>query len=64
MYVLTQHTSTAIVRAYRVDEDQNIWVELIHGTKIALSPDEAQKLVVGLQRELAAVEAEKRGVAA
>lgn len=64
MYILTQHISAANVRAYRIDEDQDIWVELAHGVKIALSPAEAQKLVAELQRELAVMAAAARGVAA
>jgi hypothetical protein len=64
MYILTQHTGTIAPRAYRIAADQDIWVELIPGSKIAMSPAEAQQLIAELQRELAKVEAEARGVAA
>lgn len=64
MYILTQHISGTAPRAYRIDADQDIWVELAPGQKIAMSPAETQKLIVELQRELAAVEAIARGASA
>lgn len=63
MYILTQHTSATAPRAYRIDADQDIWVELALGQKISISPAEAQTLVVELKRELAAVEAQARSEA-
>lgn len=64
MYILTQHTSEKASRAYRIHGDQDIWVELAPGQKIAMSPAEAQQLVAELQRELAAVETVVRRAAA
>ena len=64
MYILTQHTSDTAPRAYRIKEDQDIWFELAHGAKLAMSPAEAQQLIAELQRDLAAVEAIARRDAA
>ena len=64
MYILTQHTDSATPRAYRIDGGSEIWLELVPGTKLAMEPAEAQKIIAELQRELAAVEAQARGVAA
>lgn len=64
MYILTQHTDDSSPRAYRLDDERDIWLELVHGTKLAMEPAEAQKIIAELQRELAAVEAMARGVSA
>ena len=64
MYILTQHTADTAPRAYRPAGDTDIWVQFAPGAKIALTNAEAQRLIAELQRELAAVEAEARGVAA
>jgi hypothetical protein len=64
MYILTQHTSDAAPRAYRISADHDIWVELAPGQKISMSPAKTQKLIAELQRELAAVEAAARGASA
>jgi hypothetical protein len=64
MYILTQNTHPAMPRAYRLDDERDIWLELVPGTKLAMEPAEAQKIIAELQRELAAVEAMARGDAA
>ena len=64
MYILTQHTSDKAPRAYRVSDGKDIWVELAIGQKIAMSLAETQQLIAELTRELAAVEAMKRGMTA
>jgi hypothetical protein len=64
MYILTQHTHPVTPRAYRLDGGSEIWLELVHGTKLAMEPAEAQTIIAELQRELAAVEAMARGNAA
>ena len=64
MYILTQNDRTAVPRAYRIEGGSEIWLELVPGTKLAMEPAEAQKIIAELQREVAAVEALARGVAA
>ena len=64
MYILTQHTDSATHRAYRIDGGSEIWLELVAGTKLAMEPAEVQLIIAELQRELAAVEAQARGVSA
>lgn len=64
MYVALHHIDDVPVRAYRVKDDGDIWVQLTNRVKISLSCAEAEQLIAELTRELNAAKAEARGVAA
>lgn len=65
MYTTTIHFSDSTFRASRHAGDPGcIWFRNDDGLSVSVSCAEAAQLVAELQRELAAVEAEKREVAA
>lgn len=64
MYVALHHFADVPVRAYRVKDDGDIWVQFTNRVKISLSCAETEQLIAELTRELNAAKAEARGVAA
>ena len=64
MYILTQHTSPATPRAYRLDGESEIWIKLVPGTKLAMEPAEVQLIIAERWREVAAVDAARAAIAA
>lgn len=67
MYTSTTIRIDSPIRAWRIKGDPDIWFgvdDIGLSSASSITPVEAQQLIAELQRELAAVEAEARGVSA
>jgi hypothetical protein len=67
MYTSTTIRTDAPIRAWRIKGDPDLWFgvdDIGMRQATSITPAEAQQLIAELQRELSAVEAEARGVAA
>lgn len=67
MYTSTTIRTDSTIRAWRIKGDPDIWFgadDIGMRSASSITPAEAQQLIAELQRELAAVEAEARGVTA